>query len=155
MEDFIWPPDGEEFTFETLAYRQRKKSNEIVLRPITTDTELVTLNEIPFVNIQPNTLYAPREMQYNPPRVLQYNPDEFALTIIERKQIILAKLLGSGAFGKVFQGTVKDLEGSDTMPVAIKMLQNNASLQEENELLKEAKLMSHFRHKHVLRMLGI
>ncbi|KMQ83180.1 proto-oncogene tyrosine-protein kinase ros, partial [Lasius niger] len=55
----------------------------------------------------------------------------------------------------VSQGTVKDFEGSGTTPVAIKMLPENASSQEKKEFLEEAKLMSHFRHKHVLRLLGI
>src|SRR5580765_4916752 len=41
------------------------------------------------------------------------------------------------------------------MPVAIKMLRKNASSQEKREFLQEARLMNHFRHKHVLRLLGI
>ncbi|KMQ85999.1 proto-oncogene tyrosine-protein kinase ros, partial [Lasius niger] len=55
----------------------------------------------------------------------------------------------------VFEGTVKDLEGLDTTPVAIKMLRKNASPQEKEKFLQEAELMSHFRHKHVLKLLGI
>ncbi|KMQ84058.1 proto-oncogene tyrosine-protein kinase ros, partial [Lasius niger] len=55
----------------------------------------------------------------------------------------------------VFQGTVKDLEGSDVKPVAIKMIRKNASSQEKREFLQEAKLMNHLRHKNVLRLLGI
>ncbi|KMQ83257.1 proto-oncogene tyrosine-protein kinase ros, partial [Lasius niger] len=94
------------------------------------------------MSIQPNALYA-------------LNPDEFVSTIIKKDQITLAKLLGSGAFGKVYQGTVKDFEGSETTPVAIKMLPKDASSQEKIKFLEEAKLMSDFRHKHVLRLLGI
>ncbi|KMQ91204.1 proto-oncogene tyrosine-protein kinase ros [Lasius niger] len=56
---------------------------------------------------------------------------------------------------EVYQGTVKNLEGSDTTPIAIKMLRENASSREKKEFLQEAKLMSHFRHKNVLRLLGI
>ncbi|XP_029176967.1 proto-oncogene tyrosine-protein kinase ROS-like isoform X2 [Nylanderia fulva] len=183
-EDFIWPSDGEEFIFETLGdarkissatgtamqyylplilcliviiviynvyyfyctYRQRKRSNKIVSPPIMMNTELVPLNEIPFGYTQLNLL--------NPPR-LQYNSDEFALTIIEKNQIIQTKFLGSGAFGSVYQGIIKDFEGLDTTPVAIKMLKRQASSKEKKEFLKEAKLMSHFRHKNVLRILGI
>ncbi|KMQ84163.1 proto-oncogene tyrosine-protein kinase ros, partial [Lasius niger] len=126
-------------------YRQRKEINEVVLSPIMTDIELATLNEMPPGNIQLNLLYAPR---------LQYNPNEFALTIIEKKQITCEKFLGSGEFGKVFQGTVKDLKGSIRTPVAIKMLRKNASSQEKKKFLQEAKLMSQLRHKHVLRLLG-
>ncbi|XP_029158360.1 proto-oncogene tyrosine-protein kinase ROS-like isoform X3 [Nylanderia fulva] len=183
-EDFIWPSDGEEFIFETLGdarnfpsatgtamqyylplilcliviiviynvyyfyctYRQRTESNEIVSPLIMMNTELVPLNEIPFGCTQLNLL--------NPPR-LQFNSDEFALTIIKKNQIIQTKFLGSGAFGNVYQGIIKDLERSDTTPVAIKMLKKEASSKEKKEFLKEAKLMSHFRHENVLRILGI
>lgn len=55
----------------------------------------------------------------------------------------------------MFQGTAKDLEGSGIMPVAIKTLRKGASSQEKTEFLQEARLMSHFRHKHVLRLLGV
>ncbi|KMQ83414.1 proto-oncogene tyrosine-protein kinase ros [Lasius niger] len=41
------------------------------------------------------------------------------------------------------------------MPVAIKMIRENASSQEKKQFLEEAKLISNFRHKHVLRSLGI
>lgn len=56
----------------------------------------------------------------------------------------------------MFQGTTKDLEGSGALtPVAIKTLRKGASAHEKTEFLQEAKLMSHFRHKHVLRLLGV
>ncbi|XP_029158361.1 proto-oncogene tyrosine-protein kinase ROS-like [Nylanderia fulva] len=128
------------------TYRQRKRSNEIVSPPIMINTELVPLNEISFGCTQLNLL--------NPSR-LQYNSDEFALTIIEKNQIIQTKFLGSGAFGSVYQGIIKNFEGLDTTPVAIKMLKRQASSKEKKEFLKEAKLMSHFRHKNVLKILGI
>ncbi|XP_029165154.1 insulin-like growth factor 1 receptor isoform X3 [Nylanderia fulva] len=88
------------------------------------------------------------------PSRLQYNLGELAMTIIEEQQIILGNLLGSGTFGQVFRGTLKNFERSDT-PVAIKMLRKNASLKEKKKFLREAKLMNYFRHKHVLRLLGI
>ncbi|KMQ85461.1 proto-oncogene tyrosine-protein kinase ros [Lasius niger] len=172
MEDFIWPPDGG-FTFNTkesieitamqyyqplivsivvnfviyacyfyYSYRRRKESNKQVLSSI---NELATSNEMP-ENVQLNELYAPR---------LEHDLDEFALTIIEKKQIIEMKFLGSGQFGKVFQGILKDFEGSDTTHVAIKMLPEITSSQEKKNFLEEAKLMSDFRHEHVLRLLGI
>ncbi|KMQ86000.1 proto-oncogene tyrosine-protein kinase ros, partial [Lasius niger] len=130
------------------SYRQRKGSNEIVLPLIMTDIDRcrATLNDIHSENVQLNPIYAPS---------LQCKPDEFVLTIIKKNQITLEKFLGSGKFGKVFEGTVKDLEGLDTTPVAIKMLRKNASPQEKEKFLQEAELMSHFRHKHVLKLLGI
>jgi len=56
---------------------------------------------------------------------------------------------------QVFQGNAMDLEGPGITPVAIKMLRKDASSQEKTEFLQEARLMSHFRHKHVLRLLGV
>ncbi|XP_072757205.1 proto-oncogene tyrosine-protein kinase ROS-like [Anoplolepis gracilipes] len=175
-EEFIWPPDGE-FGFKThesrkifatydlviistaigliiavictcyLYYSHRHRtesSTEQALFSTMTNIELATLYEIPYAEINP--LYTPR---------IQHNRNEFALTVVKRKQISLTKLVGSGAFGKVFEGTVKNLEGLDTMPVAIKMLRKSASSQQTTEFLREAKFMSHFRHKHILRLLGI
>ncbi|XP_072756276.1 proto-oncogene tyrosine-protein kinase ROS-like isoform X2 [Anoplolepis gracilipes] len=126
-------------------YRQYKEGNEVI-SSIIPDIELATLYEIPRGNVQFNTLYI---------SMLQYNPDKFALTTIKTQQITLIKFIGSGAFGKVYQGIVKNLEGLDTTPVAIKRLRNNASEQERKKFLDEAKIMSQFRHKHVLRLLGI
>lgn len=57
---------------------------------------------------------------------------------------------------QVFQGIVKDIEGPGSKsPIAIKTLRKGASAQEKNEFIQEAKLMSHFQHKHVLRLLGV
>ncbi|XP_029680806.1 proto-oncogene tyrosine-protein kinase ROS-like isoform X2 [Formica exsecta] len=124
---------------------QRKKSNEQVLPPIMTDIELAILREFPINNIQCNMLYKP---------MLQYNSD--VLIKIKREQITLEKCLGSGAFGRVFQGKVKNLEGPDIeIPAAIKMLRKNASSQDKEKFLEEARLMNYFRHKHVLRLLAV
>ncbi|XP_025159700.1 proto-oncogene tyrosine-protein kinase ROS isoform X2 [Harpegnathos saltator] len=128
-------------------FKQRKEDKKAVLPPIVSDVELATLREIPRGNfVQSNALYA---------STLQNDPDDSALPKIRREQITLAKFLGSGAFGKVYQGKAKDLEGSGVTPVAIKTLREGASSQEKTEFLQEARLMSHFRHKHVLRLLGV
>ncbi|XP_025267398.1 insulin-like growth factor 1 receptor [Camponotus floridanus] len=93
-------------------------------------------------------------MIYSP--MLHYYPDECAITKIARNQITLTKHLGSGAFGMVYHGKVKDLEKSGTeISVAIKTLPKDASSHEKEKLLKEAKLMSHFQHKHILRSLAV
>ncbi|XP_029666202.1 protein sevenless-like [Formica exsecta] len=146
-KDFIWPSD-KRFTFSTLTmYRQRKESNEQILPPVMTDIELAILHEIPNGNVQFNTLYSP---------MLQYNSDEYVLTKIKRDEIRLEKLLGSGQFGKVFRRTIKNLERLGIeIPAAIKMLRKDASSQEKEKFLEEARLMNHFRHKHVLRLLAV
>ncbi|XP_029680811.1 proto-oncogene tyrosine-protein kinase ROS-like, partial [Formica exsecta] len=182
-KDFTWPSDGR-FTFSTLTsdilstpgisvmqyclsftvsfvatvtvicvcyfyylYRERKKSNEQILPPIMTNIELETLHEIPNVpNVQFN-LYSP---------MLEYNSDKYALTKIKREEIKLEKLLDRGGFVKIFQGKVKNLEKPGIeISAAIKMLRKNASLQEKKRFLEEARLMNHFRHKHVLRLLAV
>ncbi|XP_036141230.1 proto-oncogene tyrosine-protein kinase ROS isoform X3 [Monomorium pharaonis] len=135
------------FCYFFCLYRQRKEDKKTVLPPIVSDVELATLREIPRGNfVQSNALYA---------STLQNDPDDSALPKIRQEQITLTKFLGSGAFGKVFQGNAKDLEGPGITPVAIKMLRKDASSQEKTEFLQEARLMSHFRHKHVLRLLGV
>nr|XP_012141859.1 PREDICTED: proto-oncogene tyrosine-protein kinase ROS isoform X2 [Megachile rotundata] len=128
-------------------YRQRKEDKKAVLPPLVSDVELATLREIPRGNfVQSNALYA---------STLQTDSDDSTLPKIRREQITLAKFLGSGAFGEVFQGNAKDLERPGITPVAIKTLRKGASAQEKTEFLQEARLMSHFRHKHVLRLLGV
>ncbi|XP_025266260.1 protein sevenless-like [Camponotus floridanus] len=130
-------------------YRQRRGNNEQFLSSTMTDIELESLQEwqVACQNTQFNTIYSP---------MLHYNPDECAITKIAHKQIRFTKHIGSGAFGMVYQGNVKNLESSSTeISVAIKTLRKNASSQEKNKLLKEAELMNRFRHKHILRLLGV
>ncbi|XP_025265272.1 proto-oncogene tyrosine-protein kinase ROS-like [Camponotus floridanus] len=111
------------------------------------DVELAILPEVPCRNTQFNMIYSP---------MLHYNPDECAITKISRNQITFTKHLGSGAFGMVYQGKVKDLEKSGTeISVAIKTLRKDASSHEKEKLLKEAKLMNHFQHKHMLKLLAV
>ncbi|XP_033362153.1 proto-oncogene tyrosine-protein kinase ROS isoform X1 [Bombus vosnesenskii] len=133
--------------FRCPVYRQCKDDKTAVLPPLVSDVELATLREIPRGNfVQSNALYA---------STLQNDPDDSTLPKIRREQITLAKFLGSGAFGEVFQGNAKDLERPGVTPVAIKTLRKGASAQEKTEFIQEARLMSHFRHKHVLRLLGV
>ncbi|XP_037397725.1 proto-oncogene tyrosine-protein kinase ROS isoform X1 [Pygocentrus nattereri] len=81
-----------------------------------------------------------------------------SLPVFPRECLKLQKLLGSGAFGEVYEGvTVRDPH-SDTVPeqrVAVKTLRNGASSQEKIEFLKEAHLMSQFSHPNILRLLGV
>ncbi|KAL6424961.1 hypothetical protein ACFW04_009357 [Cataglyphis niger] len=112
-----------------------------------TNIELAILHEIPNGNVQVNMLYSP---------TLEYNSDEYVLTKIKREQIRLEQLIGSGAFGKVYRGKVKNFgESGLEIPAAIKMLRKNASPQNKKQFLEEAKIMNHFRHKHVLRLLAV
>ncbi|XP_076317469.1 proto-oncogene tyrosine-protein kinase ROS-like isoform X2 [Tachypleus tridentatus] len=140
-----------------ILVRKRRENDKKMLQETgrrfqDTDLELATLRELPhhsnFVH-QTNALYA-----------LEDIPTDEELAIlpqIRREQIVLTKFLGSGAFGEVFEGVAHDLEGEGSAPtkVAIKTLRKGATDQEKGEFLKEAKLMSNFKHEHILQLLGI
>lgn len=74
---------------------------------------------------------------------------------IRRDQITMSNFLGSGAFGEVYEGCVKNVGNEVETRVAIKTLRKGASDQEKAEFLQEAQLMSNFKHKHILRMIGV
>ncbi|XP_014219351.1 proto-oncogene tyrosine-protein kinase ROS [Copidosoma floridanum] len=124
---------------------KKKKKAPIKLKP---HVELATLREIPRGNfVEANSLYV---------AAVETDASDSLSPKIQREQISLAKFLGKGAFGEVFQGVVKDIQGpGSTTPIAVKTLRKGASTQEKNEFLQEAKLMSQFQHKHVLRLLGV
>ncbi|KOB64926.1 Tyrosine-protein kinase receptor [Operophtera brumata] len=66
---------------------------------------------------------------------------------IRREQIRLTKFLGSGAFGEVFEGIAGQINGAT--------LRKGATALEKIDFLKEAVLMSNFKHEHILRLLGV
>ncbi|XP_013384581.1 proto-oncogene tyrosine-protein kinase ROS [Lingula anatina] len=118
--------------------------------PRTPDIELATLRELPRIAYHTNTtLYG---MGINP------SEDEVAaLPHFRRDQLTLTQLLGSGAFGEVYEGEATDVLGQATGPtkVAVKTLRRGANDSEKEEFLKEALLMSNFKHNHILRLLGV
>ncbi|XP_056199990.1 proto-oncogene tyrosine-protein kinase ROS [Falco biarmicus] len=80
-----------------------------------------------------------------------------SLPAFPRHKLNLQKLLGSGAFGEVYEGTVVDIvaDGSGESKVAVKTLKKGATDHEKSEFLKEAHLMSKFDHPHILKLLGV
>ncbi|KAM6432982.1 proto-oncogene tyrosine-protein kinase ROS [Rhynochetos jubatus] len=80
-----------------------------------------------------------------------------SLPAFPRDKLNLHKLLGSGAFGEVYEGTAVDIlaDGSGKTKVAVKTLKKGATDQEKSEFLKEAHLMSKFDHPHILKLLGV
>ncbi|XP_029165105.1 ephrin type-A receptor 6-like [Nylanderia fulva] len=99
------------YYFYCCKHWQRKKSKQII-RPSIINIKSTTANETSFINYELHSVHDPK---------LQSDINEFASIIIDKKQITLENLLGSGAFGEVYRG-VKNGEGSEIMPVAIKML---------------------------------
>ncbi|XP_075563747.1 proto-oncogene tyrosine-protein kinase ROS [Pelecanus crispus] len=80
-----------------------------------------------------------------------------SLPAFPRDKLNLHKLLGSGAFGEVYEGTAVDIlaDGSGESKVAVKTLKKGATDYEKSEFLKEAHLMSKFDHPHILKLLGV
>ncbi|XP_069707856.1 proto-oncogene tyrosine-protein kinase ROS [Phaenicophaeus curvirostris] len=80
-----------------------------------------------------------------------------SLPAFPRDKLNLHKLLGSGAFGEVYEGTAVDIlaDGSGETKVAVKTLKKGATDHEKSEFLKEAHLMSKFDHPHILKLLGV
>ncbi|XP_021913370.1 proto-oncogene tyrosine-protein kinase ROS isoform X3 [Zootermopsis nevadensis] len=134
---------------------KEKKSLQMITLTTATrgpDVELATLRELPrrgnFVQ-NTNALYTTADIPTD---------EEIALLPhIRRDQITLTKFLGSGAFGEVFEGNARNLanSGGGETRVAIKTLRKGATEQEKAEFLKEAQLMSNFKHEHILQLLGV
>ncbi|XP_037699238.1 proto-oncogene tyrosine-protein kinase ROS isoform X2 [Choloepus didactylus] len=80
-----------------------------------------------------------------------------SLPTFPREKLTLRLLLGSGAFGEVYEGTAVDIlgAGSGETKVAVKTLKKGSTDQEKIEFLKEAHLMSKFDHPNILRQLGV
>ncbi|NWR90991.1 ROS1 kinase, partial [Furnarius figulus] len=90
-------------------------------------------------------------------RTLPSQAEIESLPSFPRDKLNLHKLLGSGAFGEVYEGTAVDIleEGSGESKVAVKTLKKGATDHEKSEFLKEAHLMSKFDHPHILKLLGV
>ncbi|NWU74808.1 PGFRA factor, partial [Onychorhynchus coronatus] len=73
-----------------------------------------------------------------------------------RDGLVLGKILGSGAFGKVVEGTAYGLSRSQpVMKVAVKMLKPTARSSEKQALMSELKIMTHLGpHLNIVNLLG-
>ncbi|XP_066980698.1 proto-oncogene tyrosine-protein kinase ROS isoform X4 [Macrobrachium rosenbergii] len=113
------------------------------------EVELATLRQLP----TNNNFVTENNVLYN---LHTFPGDDLDLPHVSRNCITLTKFLGSGAFGEVFEGTACELPGwPDVTKVAIKTLRKGATEMEKAEFLKEAQLMSHFQHEHILRLLAV
>uniref|UniRef100_A0A671NQ19 Platelet-derived growth factor receptor alpha n=1 Tax=Sinocyclocheilus anshuiensis TaxID=1608454 RepID=A0A671NQ19_9TELE len=73
-----------------------------------------------------------------------------------RDSLVLGRVLGSGAFGKVVEGTAYGLSHSQpVMKVAVKMLKPTARSSEKQALMSELKIMTHLGpHLNIVNLLG-
>ncbi|KAL2094088.1 hypothetical protein ACEWY4_011400 [Coilia grayii] len=82
-----------------------------------------------------------------------YVPDEWE---VAREKITMCRELGQGSFGMVYEGIAKGVvkDEPDTR-VAIKTVNESASMRERIEFLNEASVMKEFNCHHVVRLLGV
>ncbi|XP_026786253.3 insulin receptor b [Pangasianodon hypophthalmus] len=82
-----------------------------------------------------------------------YIPDDWE---VAREKITLLRELGQGSFGMVYEGIAKDIvKGESETRVAVKTVNESASLRERIEFLNEASVMKAFSCHHVVRLLGV
>ncbi|NXL40098.1 INSRR protein, partial [Glaucidium brasilianum] len=88
-----------------------------------------------------------------PPRPAVYMPDEWE---VSREKITVIRELGQGSFGMVYEGLALGLaaEGEETK-VALKTVNELATMRERIEFLNEASVMKAFKCHHVVRLLGV
>ncbi|XP_030304817.1 insulin receptor-related protein [Calypte anna] len=82
-----------------------------------------------------------------------YIPDEWE---VSREKITVIRELGQGSFGMVYEGLALGLvaEGQETR-VALKTVNELATVRERIEFLNEASVMKAFKCHHVVRLLGV
>lgn len=82
-----------------------------------------------------------------------YVPDEWE---VPREKITLLRELGQGSFGMVYEGNAKDIiKGEAETRVAVKTVNESASLRERIEFLNEASVMKGFTCHHVVSLAGM
>ncbi|XP_053282315.1 LOW QUALITY PROTEIN: insulin-like growth factor 1a receptor [Pleuronectes platessa] len=82
-----------------------------------------------------------------------YVPDEWE---VAREKITMLKELGQGSFGMVYEGLAKGVvKDEPETRVAIKTVNETASMRERIEFLNEASVMKEFNCHHVVRLLGV
>ncbi|KAE8618313.1 hypothetical protein XENTR_v10009352 [Xenopus tropicalis] len=82
-----------------------------------------------------------------------YVPDEWE---VPREKITMNRELGQGSFGMVYEGIAKGVVKDEAETrVAIKTVNESASMRERIEFLNEASVMKEFNCHHVVRLLGV
>ena len=82
-----------------------------------------------------------------------YVPDEWE---VPREKIQLVRELGKGSFGKVFEGIAHRIkEGEPKLRVAVKTVNEGASIKDRIEFLQEASIMKAFNCHHIVKLLGV
>ena len=71
-----------------------------------------------------------------------------------RDRVVVNRKLGEGAFGMVYGGEAS-FEDKGWVAVAVKTLKTGSSLEEKIDFLSEANIMKRFKHKNIVKLLGV
>ena len=73
---------------------------------------------------------------------------------IPRASVTLSKKLGEGQFGEVYKAELK-VSKEKSLDVAVKLVKEGAPAEERTKLLQEAVNLGQFKHRHVVRLIGV
>ncbi|XP_060518794.1 muscle, skeletal receptor tyrosine-protein kinase-like isoform X2 [Cylas formicarius] len=77
------------------------------------------------------------------------------IPVLRKETLKFLNELGEGCFGKVYKGELISDDGSNCDIVAIKVLKDSASKENEEDFFREVEIMSAFRHPNILSLLGV
>ncbi|XP_017769848.1 PREDICTED: BDNF/NT-3 growth factors receptor-like [Nicrophorus vespilloides] len=75
--------------------------------------------------------------------------------LLRQENLELLKEIGEGCFGKVYKGELTNQYTNNVDVVAIKVLKESATQEAEEDFLREVDIMSAFKHKNILSLLGV
>ena len=73
---------------------------------------------------------------------------------IPRASVTLSEKLGEGQFGEVYKAELK-VSKERSLDVAVKLVKKGAPAEETTKLLQEALNLGQFKHRHVVRLIGV
>ena len=73
---------------------------------------------------------------------------------IPRASVTLSNKLGEGEFGEVYKAELK-VSKERSLDVAVKLVKKGAPAEERTKLLQEAATLGQFKHRHVVRLIGV
>ncbi|KAH3846560.1 hypothetical protein DPMN_088862 [Dreissena polymorpha] len=145
--------------FLCFSFRQRKAQCEqnSHLEMVTTpsDENNPVSSAVQAANFDMQLRCAVTELNPNYDFITAKYPEQ-QLREIPRNKLKLIRLLGQGAFGEVYEGTLKNMCANvSELSVAVKTLPALSTQQAETDFMMEAVIISKFMHKNVVKCLGV
>ncbi|KAA0719463.1 Insulin receptor [Triplophysa tibetana] len=132
---------------------------KIVIGPVICALLLLLMGGVGFFMFKKKQTEGPTGRLYTSPNPEYFSPDEVYEPDeweVPREKVNLLRELGQGSFGMVYEGIGKDIiKGESQTRVAVKTVNESASLRERIEFLNEASVMKAFSCHHVVRLLGV